>query len=175
MLMADQDNGFNRLRRDPMQQLTIGYALLLAFSAASSPANAASQDECAIWLCLPGGFPAGCSAAYAAMIERIEDRKPPLPDFGSCAGTSVLQHETRLSFGYGVAAYVPTRRVCVARQRLGNDKESCRRWDIIPQHYVKGTRCHADDGFYRPAGCTRTVRWAEVYINQTPTGATYYW
>lgn len=26
-------------------------------------ANAASQAECSIWLCLPGGFPAGCGAA----------------------------------------------------------------------------------------------------------------
>ena len=27
---------------------------------------AASQDECAIWLCLPGGFPEGCGGAYSA-------------------------------------------------------------------------------------------------------------
>lgn len=49
------------------------------------PAYAASQDECAIWLCLPGGFPQGCSAAHNAMIKRIKKRKPPLPSFGSCS------------------------------------------------------------------------------------------
>ena len=38
----------------------------------SQKSYAASQDECAIWLCLPGGFPAGCSAAY----ESIRRPKP---------------------------------------------------------------------------------------------------
>ena len=37
------------------------------------PAFAASQDECAIWLCLPGGFPQGCGAAHSAMIKRIKN------------------------------------------------------------------------------------------------------
>ncbi len=43
-----------------------------------SPAMAASDDimsdrqnECAIWLCLPGGFGPGCEAAHAAYIKRI--------------------------------------------------------------------------------------------------------
>jgi len=49
------------------------------------PAFAASQDECAIWLCLPGGFPQGCGAAHSAMIKRIKKRKPPLPAFGACS------------------------------------------------------------------------------------------
>ncbi|MGH1379145.1 MAG: hypothetical protein ACRBB3_10025 [Alphaproteobacteria bacterium] len=49
------------------------------------PVFAASQDECAIWLCLPGGFPQGCGAAHSAMIKRIKKRKPPLPSFGSCS------------------------------------------------------------------------------------------
>lgn len=88
--------------------------------------------------------------------------------------SSTSYDESRMSFGYGLAAYVPTRRVCVEEQVFGND-DSCIKWDIIPQHYVKGTYCYEDDGFYTPEGCTRTVRWAEVYINQTPTGATYYW
>lgn len=52
---------------------------------AEKPVYAASQDECAIWLCLPGGFPQGCGAAHSAMIKRIKKRKPPLPSFGSCS------------------------------------------------------------------------------------------
>ncbi|WP_282611043.1 hypothetical protein [Pelagibius sp. Alg239-R121] len=58
------------------------------FLLTSTPAYAASQDECAIWLCLPGGFPSGCGAAYSAFIERITHKpkpKPPLPPFNSCA------------------------------------------------------------------------------------------
>ncbi len=60
--------------------------LLLAITGASEKsAYAASQDECAIWLCLPGGFPQGCSAAHSAMVKRIKSRKPPLPAFGACS------------------------------------------------------------------------------------------
>lgn len=48
------------------------------------PARAASEAECAIWLCLPGGFPSGCSAAHSAFKKRIKKGKPPLPDLASC-------------------------------------------------------------------------------------------
>lgn len=47
-------------------------------------AKAASEAECAIWLCLPGGFPTGCSAAYSAFKSRIKKGRPPLPDLSSC-------------------------------------------------------------------------------------------
>ena len=51
----------------------------------AGPTRAASQAECAIWLCLPGGFPAGCGSARAAMVQRIKKLKPPLPPFSACA------------------------------------------------------------------------------------------
>lgn len=47
-------------------------------------ARAASEAECAIWLCLPGGFPSGCSAAHSEFKKRIKKGKPPLPDLSSC-------------------------------------------------------------------------------------------
>ena len=63
--------------------------LVLVFMAATwaaeKPVYAASQDECAIWLCLPGGFPQGCGAAHSAMIKRLKKSKAPLPSFGSCS------------------------------------------------------------------------------------------
>lgn len=46
--------------------------------------KAASDADCAIWLCLPGGFPTGCSAARSAFEKRIEKGRPPLPDLSSC-------------------------------------------------------------------------------------------
>jgi hypothetical protein len=48
-------------------------------------AKAESQDACAIWLCLPGGFPSGCSGAYSEFKHRIKKGKPPLPPFASCS------------------------------------------------------------------------------------------
>jgi len=49
-----------------------------------SPAKAASRDACAIWLCLPGGFPQGCGGAYTEFKHRIKKGRPPLPDLSSC-------------------------------------------------------------------------------------------
>ena len=37
----------------------------------SPSVQAASEDECAIWLCLPGGFPSGCGGAKSAMLKRL--------------------------------------------------------------------------------------------------------
>ena len=65
----------------------------IAFFGASMPrvASGASQDECAIWLCLPQAFiPSGCKRARRALIKRVTPRpwrpaKPPLPAFRECA------------------------------------------------------------------------------------------
>lgn len=75
-------------------------ALSLMLLSLSSAALAASggimsdrQNECAIWLCLPGGFPAGCEAAFSAYVKRItaftsgkhpKRRFTDLPDFALC-------------------------------------------------------------------------------------------
>lgn len=62
--------------------------VLIIFSLGSflfpSSSYAASQSECAIWLCLPGGFPTGCAAAHSAFRDRIKHGKSPLPDLSSC-------------------------------------------------------------------------------------------
>lgn len=45
---------------------------------------AASGAECAIWICLPGGFPAGCAEAYGAFRDRIKRGRAPLPELRGC-------------------------------------------------------------------------------------------
>lgn len=47
-------------------------------------AYAETEDSCAIWLCLPGGFPTGCAAAYSEFKHRIKKGKPPLPKISAC-------------------------------------------------------------------------------------------
>ncbi|MEX0446545.1 hypothetical protein [Xenorhabdus sp. SGI246] len=42
-------------------------------------AQAASQDECAIWLFLPAGFGEGCGGAHIAFKKRLRKGKFPLP------------------------------------------------------------------------------------------------
>lgn len=43
------------------------------------------KDDCAIWLCLPAGFGQGCGGAKGKFKDRIKDRKPPMPSWGSCS------------------------------------------------------------------------------------------
>lgn len=64
--------------------LLTGPLLLAPFSAQ------AAEDydmDCAVILCLAGGFPAGCGEAYDYMIDRITDFPNPKPPFGICTGS----------------------------------------------------------------------------------------
>jgi hypothetical protein len=47
-------------------------------------AKAESEAECAIWLCLPGGFPEGCEAAHSAFNDRVKRGDSPLPPLANC-------------------------------------------------------------------------------------------
>lgn len=51
----------------------------------SESAKAASDNECAIWLCLPAGFGEGCGAAHSEFKKRLRKGKSPLPSWGSCS------------------------------------------------------------------------------------------
>lgn len=107
---------------------------VLGLSTLPRPAYAASEAECAIWICLPGGFPSGCAAAYSAFKNRIKYARPPLPDLASCVtgpegGRSTGRYEMgeerfypcKYGFELDEAKYrmsgqgwcVPTKKVCV--------------------------------------------------------------
>lgn len=124
----------------------------------ASPAYSASQDECAVWLCLPGGFPSGCEVAHSAMRDRVKHGKPPLPEFASCAVNPPAGSGSHMSYAFGYAAFIPGYRV-------------------RPDRYIKGTRCRriSSDSELHPRGCTHTVRWTEVYVDGALAGSTYYW
>lgn len=69
-----------------IRALACAASVCLAVSGARpQPAAAESYDlDCAVILCLAGGFPTGCAAAYSYMIRRITS-VPPKPPFGFCA------------------------------------------------------------------------------------------
>lgn len=67
-----------------MRKFCIGLILATAFFNQMPLARAESQAACSIWLCLPGGFPTGCAAAYSEFKHRIKKGKPPLPSLSSC-------------------------------------------------------------------------------------------
>lgn len=149
-------------------------AALIASATLSSTAQAASEDECAIWICLPGAFPATCEAAKSAMIDRVRDRKSPLPPFSACSADGT---DHGMSSNHGVAAYIPPRRECTRWNYSGN-RETCANWETLPERYVRGTTCRVDhkDGTREPEGCTRTYRYAEVFdASGDQQGDTYYW
>ncbi|MGM0988565.1 MAG: conjugal transfer protein TraL [Pseudomonadota bacterium] len=157
-----------------MMKSAILGAALIASATISSNAQAASEDECAIWICLPGAFPATCEAAKSAMIDRVEDLKPPLPPFSACSADGT---DHGMSSNHGVAAYIPPRRECVRRNHSSNRNE-CIRWENKPERYVKGTSCqtHPKENTRSPKGCSRTVRYVEVFdANGDQQGDTYYW
>jgi hypothetical protein len=65
------------------------------------PSQSASQAECAIWLCMPGGFSSGCSAAYSAFRYRVKHRMSPLPPLSSCTtGPDGIGTDGRYELGY---------------------------------------------------------------------------
>jgi hypothetical protein len=67
-----------------MRKFMIGL-ISIGFTFSNVPlAKAESQAACAIWLCLPGGFPTGCSAAYSEFKQRIKKGRSPLPNLSSC-------------------------------------------------------------------------------------------
>ncbi|EDV1310800.1 conjugal transfer protein TraL [Escherichia coli] len=158
-----------------MKHFFFALSLFAAAFAFTAPAQAASQNECAIWICLPGGFPSGCEAAHSAMIDRIKDFKSPLPSFSSCAVNPPSGSGSHMESQHGFAAFIPSHRGCTEYRYRRDDRE-CIAWETIPDQYIKGTRCYRNrDGYTNPRGCTRTYRWAEVFVEGQLAGPTYYW
>ena len=67
-----------------------------------SISNAASQDACAIWLCLPAGFPGSeCSPAHSEFKHRIKKGRSPLPNLSDCStGPNGEKTNGRYTLGY---------------------------------------------------------------------------
>ena len=61
-----------------------------------------AEKDCAIWICLPGGFPSDCSAVHDRFKWRIRNHKPPLPDYAGCVGDGAIDGEGRYIVGYDI-------------------------------------------------------------------------
>ena len=139
------------------------YFLIAAISLALSiPVFAADQDDCAIWLCLPTGFPSGCSGAKSAFKKRIKHLRPPLPDLMSC-----------------VVSYIPASQKCVKYEITGygntGPQYSCTQYEEIPAHYVDGPCIPSSYSGTGQNGCTATHNYITVYQDGGVIGETYYW
>ena len=79
-----------------IKKLLAGFiALLLGFFIITpvKTARPADQLDCGIWICLPGGFPAGCEPYYKRFISRIKKGKKPLVSLSSCGGGNSTSSE----------------------------------------------------------------------------------
>lgn len=139
-----------------MKKASFLLALVLSATLAiPSVSSAASQDECAIWICLPGGFPSGCGGAKSAFKDRIKRQKPPLPPFSSCA----VESNSKMSFKQGKAVYMPA--------------QTCTGWNAIisnctpqPAGWVKDANCNT-------MFCQRR-NYIDVFVDGQTAGETFY-
>lgn len=142
-------------------------AVSVTAMAASGGIRNNRNNECSIWLCLPGGFPGGCESAYSAMVGRITDLAPhhvrkynTLPDFANCVDyESNDQQYAQLTSKLGITptnmtytetnvAYIPEHKICTGfvtwRECYDGScetKRKCVTWQTIPESYVENTSC----------------------------------
>jgi len=124
---------------------------IISINLSENIAKAASQDACAIWLCLPGGFPQGCSGAYSEFKSRIKKGRDPLPKLSSCtndgtSGSYQMGYENfepcnegyeldienaRFRYGGGIQSY--SKAECVTAGCSPYSYRACSRYDAVPR------------------------------------------
>ncbi len=154
---------------------TLAAAVIGTISLLSQNAYAASEEECAIWICAPGGFaPSECSPPHRAMLDRVKDGKSPLPPLSDCMlegrGTP-----SNVKGASGVAAYIPRAYQCASYVDVYNEP-TCARYDTLPARHVRGQPCihHSDERGAEPWGCTRTDYYVSILVDGEPMGPIYY-
>lgn len=124
------------------------FLLIIALQLSARPVDATSEDACAIWLCLPGGFPQGCSGAYKEFKHRIKKGKSPLPDLRSCTTGPKGGHITG-SYELGYEQWVPCKDGYVMREykQPGSyraSKAQCYRETCAPRTYTQQSTRYCD-------------------------------
>lgn len=168
-----------------MKAVVMVFSFVAALLTMSLPAQAASDDECAIFLCLPQAFvPGACHGALTAMKKRVAQMKSALPSFSSCTVDApddlpLTGQGSRMESRDGLAAYIPQHEVCRRYSDAGDDvnhRHCVGGWETVPEQYIKGTWCiQRSDDVNSPPRCTATYNWAEVYMDGVQAGPTHYW
>ncbi|WP_242452980.1 conjugal transfer protein [Photobacterium damselae] len=139
--------------------------MIISLVGTMTPLSATASDaDCAIWLCLPTGFPSGCSDAKSAFIKRIKKFKPPLPNIVSCLiSSSDIPPEISNSFKPSEMTYKEG-----IAAKMGEDT------------YIDGRRCvyrrhHHEIIEWSPFGCIGTYHFIQTYMDGKPYGEKYYY
>ena len=165
-----------------MKKLLLSAALSMTGAAVlPQTAFAVSQDECAIWLCLPSGFPSGCGAAKSAMKHRLKHGRSPLPNLASCMVAD--EHTNPKDFTY---SFMPKRKMaggleCVSWDHSGLfGAKTCTSYKKVPVHYERGSSCYIKYGTGKDAeykhidGCISVVREIKIFEKGKLIGNPYY-
>lgn len=163
-----------------MKALTLFTVLMAVTFLPVAPVKAASEAECAIWLCLPAGFTTGCGEAKRAFKKRLRKLKSPLPNFALCLVSG--EHETAgeastMDARHGIAAYIPPRKVCT-EHAYRNDHWICVATEIKPSQIIKNTWCSRtskDDTHKTPRHCSSTIKYTDIYMDGQIYGETNYY
>ncbi len=127
-------------------------ALLAVFVLSPSPVYSANQDACAIWICLPGGFPSGCSGAYSEFKKRIKKGKDPLPRLSSCTtGPNGEKVDGHYELGY--EKFEPCDDGYVLRERslaYRAVEGACYKKFCAPPHFQDNSSCESHAAVLRP-------------------------
>ena len=118
-----------------MRRLLVSLILVLGFGAFGTKPVRAYDMDCAIMLCMAGGFPSSavCAAAYAEMIRRITPW-PVRPPFGICTFAAVPVElggpggEGELDISIPEYAWLRRTRVLWFYGRSYEDRDGDRHW-----------------------------------------------
>ena len=175
-----------------IKQLTLSVLALTTALCAPELSCAASDDECAIWLCAPSSFPSPyCNGAYSAFKKRIKKGKSPFPSFSSCTVSADGSSTDEFSVVTGYAAVIPEHQEkrCIReeerQERTGYGrpykKIVCVEYEnyTVPRKYIEGTGCaHGALGpeSNKPKNCSSTVQMYKVLDqNGNIIGDTFYY
>ncbi|MEH4429132.1 hypothetical protein POY29_25120 [Klebsiella pneumoniae] len=137
---------------------------------ASQPVLAGpSQNECAIWLCMPAGFPGSdCKSPHKAMIKRIKKGKSPLPSLSSCmvdgsASVPGLPNSgsQNIKTNEGRAAYYYNRYQCNRENHDGR----CIGYKKLPNKIVMDNWCKKEPQKDAYKSDCKTIRYMEAVID----------
>lgn len=151
---------------------------LATFIIYPAPVFAASQDECAIWLCAPGGFPSGCEAAKKAMKHRLRKGKSPLPAFSACAVKDKHTNPDDFTYTFKKVLKIEEHRVC-EHYVEGKNKTSCAAYKTVPAHFRAGNSCYKgrktkDNDPERIEGCSAVLFELKVFEKGQQFGEPFY-
>ena len=152
----------------------------------SAQNNSSDDDDCAIWLCLPSRFPEGCANAHKRFLKRVKKHLSPLPSFSSClkqVNNMTFGNSSTMSYTNNVAAYIPKHKVieCVEYKMNYSSqapKKECSKYQYfdVDEAYIKNVPClHGDHGTTTPLGCTNTVNYIDIQLDNAQYGSTYYY